>query len=206
MHDSSDRSIEGPWDYGSFTLTCTRRPRPDLRAHFWALYERAFGPLRVLAAARQVLTEDEFAAELDNPRVWKYVALDKDGDLAGLTTLSDDIATMPWISPEYFAHRYPCEWRRGAVFYVGVTLVRPDMRRDHIFSMMAKHLGQRVAAAQGVLGYDLCSFNDQGRSLGRVIEQIAAEDFESVQAVDVQTYYVAHARGHSDRGSCGEDS
>lgn len=188
--------LEGPWDHGEFTIVCSRRPRPDLRAHFWSLYEQSFGPLRVRAAARQVLTEDEFAAELDNPRVWKYVALDTQGELAGLTTLTDDVSTMPWISPDYFAHRYPDEWSRQAVFYVGVTLVRPDMRRDHVFTMMAKHVGNRVAAARGVIGYDICGYNDQNRSLGRVTARILNRlaDFE-VRTVDVQTYYVARAIG-----------
>ena len=186
--------MEGPWDHGEFTIVCSRRPRPDLRAHFWSLYEQSFGPLRVRAAARQVLTEDEFAAELDNPRVWKYVALDTQGELAGLTTLTDDVSTMPWISPDYFAHRYPEETSRQAVFYVGVTLVRPDMRRDHVFTMMAKHVGNRVAAARGVLGYDICAYNDQDRSLGRVTARLLnrLSTFE-VRPIDVQTYYVARA-------------
>ncbi len=200
MSKAPEGSVDGPWDHGEFTITCSRRPRPDLRAHFWSLYEESFGPLRVRAAARQVLTEDEFAAELDNPRVWKYVALDAQGGLAGLTTLTDDVATMPWISPHYFEHHYPDEWHRQAVFYVGVTLVRPDMRRDHVFSMMAKHVGERVAEKDGVIGYDICAYNDQNRSLGRVTKLILNRlaDFR-VQAVDVQTYYVARATGKRSR-------
>ena len=156
----------------------------------------AFGPLRVRAAARQVLTEAEFAAELRNPRVWKYVAFDPDGQLAGLTTLTDDVSTMPWISPEYFAHHYPEQWGRGAVFYVGVTLVRPEMRHDQVFAMMAKHVALRVSAARGVLGYDICGYNDQTRALARVTERILnrVADFD-VRKADVQTYYVAQATG-----------
>jgi hypothetical protein len=186
--------VEGPWDHGEFTITCTRRPRPDLKDSFWALYEESFGPLRVRAVARQVLTEAEFEAELNNPRIWKYVARDACGELAGLTTLTDDVSTMPWISPEYFEHRYPEEWRRNAVFYVGITLVRPDMRRDRVFAMMAKYVGQRVASAGGVLGYDICGHNDQDRSLGRATAKILGRvgDFQ-VGAVDLQTYYVARA-------------
>lgn len=197
---AADWDVEGPWDHGDFTITCSRCPRPDLRRHFWSLYEESFGPLRVRAAARQVLTEDEFAAELDNPRVWKYVALDPHGELAGLTTLSDDVATMPWISPDYFRYHYADEWERRAIFYVGVTLVRPDMRRDQVFSMMAKHVGERVADKDGVLGYDICAYNDQNRSLGRVTKLILKRlaDFH-VQAVDVQTYYVARAIGKRKR-------
>lgn len=187
---------DGPWNHGDFTLTCTRRPAPDLKDSFWSLYEESFGPLRVRAVARQVLTECEFAAELTNPRIWKYVARDPQGQLAGLTTLTDDLSTMPWVSPDYFEHRYPDEWSRSAVFYVGVTLVRPDMRRDRVWAMMATHVAQRVAAAGGVLGYDICGHNDQDRSLGRATAKLLPRvaDFH-VGAVDVQTYYVARATG-----------
>ena len=185
---------DGPWNDGEFTMTCTRRAAPDLKDSFWSLYEESFGPLRIRAAARQVLTEPEFAAELENPRIWKYVARDPQGRLAGLTTLTNDVSTMPWISPEYFEHNYPDEWRRHAVFYVGVTLVRPDMRRDRVWAMMATRVAQRVAAARGVLGYDICGHNDQERSLGRTTAKLlpTVADFQ-VGAVDVQTYYVARA-------------
>ncbi len=200
MSTQVETRIDGPWEHGEFTILCTRRPRPDLKDSFWALYEESFGPLRVLAAARQVLTEAEFDAELDNPDVWKYVAVDPQGGLAGLTTLTNDVSSMPWISPEYFQHRYPEEWRRQAVYYVGITLVRPDMRRDRVFAMMAKHVGERIADARGVLGYDICGHNDRERSLGRATAKIlnTVSDFQ-VGAVDFQTYYVARAT------ACSED-
>ena len=189
-------NVEGPWNHDDFTIACTREPQPDLVADFWQLYEQSFGPLRILAAARQVLTEEEFAAELEDPRVWKYVALDGEGALAGLTTLSDDIATMTWISPEYFAHHYPDQWRRSAVFYSGLSLVRPDMRRLPIFAQMMTCLALRVAAARGVMGFDMCGYNDAERSLARVTDRLfnRVADFQ-VRNVDVQTYYVAQAMG-----------
>ena len=116
------------------------------------------------------------------------------------------LTTMPWISPEYFEHHYPREWSRRAVFYVGVTLVRPDKRRDHIFTMMAEHVAQRVASVEGVLGYDLCGFNDRSRSLGRVIEHIGAPHFETVQPIDVQTYYAAQTHGYRIKEEAGQNS
>ena len=200
MSHHGEWNVDGPWDYGDFRIVCGRHPRPDLLASFWPVYEESFGPLRVLAAARQVLTEEEFAAELEDPRVWKYVALDADGQLAGLTTVADDISTMPWISPEYYRHHYPDEWKRKALFYSGVSLVRPDMRRYPVFSRMVTCLAQRVAAARGILAYDMCGYNVEDRSLARASEQILnrVAHFE-VQAVDVQTYYVARATGKRSR-------
>lgn len=198
MTDLTDRNVEGPWDYGDFRIECRREPLPELVDSLWTVYEESFGPLRVLAAARQVLTKAEFAAELEDPRVWKYVALDAEGGLAGLTTVAADISTMPWISPEYYQHHYPDEWARGALFYSGLSLVRPDMRDRPVFSQMVTCMAQRVAAAQGILACDICSFNIHDRSLAAALEQILGRvaDFE-IEAVDVQTYYVARATGNS---------
>jgi len=198
MSETAGYHVDGPWDFGDIRIICSREPRPELMASFWPVYEESFGPLRIRAAARQVLTEEEFAAELEDTRVWKYVALDGEGRLAGLTTVADDISTMPWISPEYYQHHYPDEWSRRALFYSGISLVRPDMRRRPVFSHMGICVAQRVAAARGILAYDMCGYNSADRLLARASEQILnrVAPFE-VQAVDVQTYYVAKAIGTS---------
>lgn len=198
MTDAADRNVEGPWDFGDFRVVCTRQSPPELKESFWPVYEESFGPLRALAAARQVLTEEEFAAELQDPRIWKYLALDGEGRLAGLVTLTDDVSTMPWISPEYYQHHYPDEWDRGALFYGGIFLVRPDMRHHAVTAHMGACVVQRVAAVEGIVAYDMCGFNVDGLGLNRAAERIlnCIAEFE-VQAVDVQTYYVAKAIGTS---------
>lgn len=205
---ADDPSVDGPWEYGDFTVVCSRSPRPDLMDSFWPVYEESFGPLRVLAAARQVLTQDEFAMELEDPRVWKYVALDAEGRLAGLTTIANDVSTMPWISPEYYQYHYPDECSRGALFYSGIALVRPDMRRYPVFARMVTCVAHRVAASNGLLAFDVCGYNDQERSFSRASDKILnrVAGFH-VEAIDVQTYYVARAAHEvPDQGRCREDS
>ena len=202
MSDVLEPGLEGPWDFGSFTVTCSRSSRADLVSTLWPVYEESFGPLRVLAAARHVLTQDEFAEELDDPRIWKYIALDREGRPAGLATLADDLSALPWISPEYYAHKYPEETSRRAAFYNGLTLVRPDMRRYPVFARLVACIGTRVAATRGIVAFDIGGFNDQDRSLakvtGRLLNKVAEFD---VQAVDVQTYYVARAGSRSKEDS-----
>ena len=192
LQDVQLDDLNGPWYHGGATVLCTRLPRPDLGVDFWPLYEESFAPLDVRAAARHVLTEEEFAADMDDPRIWKYVALDAEGRPAGLTTLTDDFATMPWVSPHCYAHHYPDEWSRRAVFYCGISLVRPDLRLHPLFALMMHAMGQRVAASRGVVGYDVCGFNNRDRALGSLAPRILqrAAGFE-VRQVDVQTYFVA---------------
>ncbi len=54
---------------------------------FYATYVAAFDPLRTNAAARHLLTAEEFAAEMTDERIDKYVAWDDNGRPAALTTL-----------------------------------------------------------------------------------------------------------------------
>ena len=145
-----------------------------LAEQFWPLYEEAFGPLRIKAAARQVLTRDEFIAEITDPRVWKYIAWDESGEPIGLTTLTDDLSVVPWISPEYYAHHYPDHWERRAVFYLGFTLVKPSMRHARVLMSMLRPTILRLASRSSICAYDVCGYNDATFRFGLGLERLMA--------------------------------
>lgn len=193
---AADLPVEGPWTRGGITVTCIKDVTPDLIAQFWPLYEQAFGPLRILAAARHVLTHVEFSDEISDPRVWKYVAADADGQPIGLTTLTNDLTSVPWISPEYFAHHYPEQWSRQAVFYMGFSLVDPTLRHTRVFLSMLRPTSLRVASQRGVCAYDVCGYNDASFDFGAGIERLLHRLSEvHVAPIDVQTYYAATFTG-----------
>ena len=77
-----------------------------------------------------MLTRDEFFDHLADPRVDKYVAWQSASEPVGITTLTKHLDALPWISAEYYAARYPEEWSRNAVYYLGFTLCRPDVAGD----------------------------------------------------------------------------
>jgi hypothetical protein len=159
---------------------------------FWELYQGAFGPLRTRAAARQVLTEDEFFDEMTDPRVWKYVVHDATGQPVGLTTLTSHLATVPWISPEYYEARYPQHFARQAVYYLGFTLVVKGARNLSYFATMIEAVSERVAADRGVCGYDICAFNNEAMRFDENIEAMLNRTAHvPVERLDSQTYYVA---------------
>lgn len=188
--------LEGPWTHAGISVTCHTEVSSDLVAQFWPLYEESFGPLRIRAAARHVLTHEEFVEEVTDPRVWKYVATGADGVPIGLTTLSNDLATVPWISPEYYAHHYPEQWSRRAVFYMGFTMVKPGLRHSRAFFAMLQATTLRVAASEGVCGYDVCGYNDSTFDFGAGIERLLHRLYEvQVAAVDQQTYYAVTFSG-----------
>lgn len=163
---------------------------------FYRLYEGAFGPLRTKAIARQVLHPHEFHEEMTDPRVYKHVAREADGRPVGVTTLTRHLETVPWISPDYFAARYPEHAARNAIYYVGFTLVTPSARHGAAFHAMIKSVVQVLVAERAAVGWDICAYNNTRFSLADSI-RTALDRAANVQVAvaDSQTYYAAQFTG-----------
>ncbi|CAM2758521.1 hypothetical protein KV203_09430 [Skermania piniformis] len=162
---------------------------------FWDLYEIAFGPLRTRAAARHVLYKDEFWEEMTDSRILKYVAWSADGEPLGLTTLTNTLEAVPWISPEYFTSRYPDHAARDALYYLGFTLVTQSARHTDAFRMMAQAMMDRLVAEQAVAFCDICSFNvsrGHARAINSIMQSHGAVE---VGRLDQQNYYSATFAG-----------
>jgi len=167
----------------------------DTIAMFYDLYIAAFTPLQTNAAARHMLTAEEFAAEMTDERIDKYVAWDADGEPVALTTLTTDLAAVPWISPHYFAARYPEHYARGALYYLGYTLVHPDNERSGVFARIAARIVRRLTEARAVCAFDVCGYNDGVHQIGRSIAALSRSLDMEMDTVDVQTYYAAAFNG-----------
>jgi len=165
------------------------------------LYRASFGELETRAAARQLVEEREFIAEVTDPRIDKYVVRDEAGAVVGLTTLTDDLSAVPWISPAYFAARFPDQAARGALHYLGFTLVRGDRRRDQVFRAMIAEVTARMIPIRGVVAWDMCRLRqEQGLRTGIDAMLKVFGDVETV-VLDEQTYVasmVHGAHGHTD--------
>jgi pyruvoyl-dependent arginine decarboxylase len=165
---------------------------------YYQLYVQTFCDLDTLAAGRQLLHEEEFLAEMLDPRVHKFVAWDEEDVAIGMTTLTTDLETVPWVSPTYFAHHYPEHTARGAVYYLGFTLVHPDYRGAHVFHAMLQAMAQTVIDNQGIVGYDMCLANDEaglGGSAGRLLSTMANI---TIEPIDRQNYYTMTFHGPSE--------
>jgi len=180
---------------GRAAVTFEQTVGGELADRFWELYLEAFEPLRTRAAARHVLHREEFDEEMSDPRVLKLLAHDDDGAAVGLTTLATDLAAVPWVSPEFFAARYPEHAARGAVWYIGFTLAHPGRRASRTFMDMIDALVAHLAENRVVCAYDVSRFNDDSLrfadNLRRHLER--TQDVE-VETVDQQTYYATTFR------------
>lgn len=158
---------------------------------FYELYEQAFGPLRTKAAARQVLHPDEFREEMVDPRVLKFVSWSDDGEPLGMSTLTNCLDTVPWISADYYRTQYPDHAARDAIYYLGFTLVRNDVGPTTAFRDAVEVLITKMADEQAIMCLDICGHHTD-KGFAEVLERMAhAVAPTKVEVMDTQTYFVA---------------
>lgn len=185
VHEAEDLGRHGGWRFSR-----QRHVGPETATTFYDLYETAFGPLRTRAMARQVLTRSEFAAQMVDEAVVKYVAWDDEGRPVGLCTLTQRLETVPWISPEYFADRYPEHAARDAIWYFGFVLAHPNQRHARFIDQLIEVGVGELVEQRAICAYDMCAYNDGALRLGPRVGQI----FERLtgcapQLADTQNYY-----------------
>ncbi len=163
---------------------------------FWRLYVETFSDLATKAVARQLLHEHEFMEEMYDERVDKYLAHDDTGKAVAMCTLTKHLETVPWISPDYFAHHYPEHTARGAVYYLGFILVAHEHRRSRIFLDMVRRVTETIVDDRGMCAYDICAHNVDELGLADAIASLlqSVADID-VNTVDTQRYYTAVAMG-----------
>lgn len=168
----------------------------DVIETFLAAYRAAFAPLETRAAARQSLTDEEFREEMRDPRVVKFVARDESGEAVALSFMATDLSIVPWVSVPYYAHRFPDHYARGAIFYVGALLVRPDRQGGPWVKRVVDDVLSCIAERRGICAFDCCGFNVDvvklPDTLMRTAHRIAyAETVE----LDAQRYYAFDMAG-----------
>ncbi|MCD4525170.1 pyruvoyl-dependent arginine decarboxylase [Nocardioides sp. cx-173] len=160
-------------------------------ADYYQLYRDAFSGIETRAVARHMLHESEFLEEMHDPRVRKYIAWGHDGQAIGMTTLTTDLEAVPWISPRWFARRFPEHSARNAVYYFGFALVHPEHQGAQVLHAMIEPMALEVMKNRGVVSWDMCAFND-ARGFGETyMKLLEAYGEVSTEVIDHQTYYAA---------------
>jgi hypothetical protein len=173
-------------------ITVERALETEVIDSLFPTYVDAWEPLLMHAAARHVLSQEEFAAEMTDERIEKYVVWGEGRALA-LTTLTTDMTAIPWINALYYEARYPDAAARNALFYLGYTLVDRFHRRSSALLLMADRINRRVQDASGVVGFDICDFNN-AHGIGRRVARLFSAS-NQIEPLDTQSYYAADYRG-----------
>ena len=177
-------STGGPWPF-------TREPviTGPAAEGLYELYREAFEPLKVLAAARQVLTRREFLTQLEDHRIDKYIAWEN-GDPLGLITLTRRLEAVQWISPEYYAARFPDHWARNAIYYLGFAVARPTTRTTRFLETIVRLCIEPLVAERAIIAYDVCFHNNEALGFSKRIAEVVQQFSHSrPEELDSQMYY-----------------
>lgn len=169
---------------GAVVVRTTRTIDAATGDALWALYGTAFEEMRARAASRHWLSRDEFELEALDARVLKHVAW-RGSHPVGLCTVTTDLEAAPWVSPEYYARRYPGHTARGAVHYCNLALVHPGERGTETFALLLEALARGVAADDGVLAADLCRYNVDTLALHDTVTAAMERVWGDVQPVEL---------------------
>ena len=162
----------------------------ELLEECWKVYQLSFDPLRHLALQRHVMYSDEFDAVMADARITKFLVRDQTGALVGLATMSDDLMSMPLVSPEYFAHHFPERYAARQIYYIGFLAVHPDHHGSGVFADLVGEMTRPVADKQGLAVLDVCNYNRDRMHLPRAINWLASTFAPQVTmaTLDAQSY------------------
>jgi hypothetical protein len=173
--------------------------QPDVVERYWRLYEDAFAPLARAAVQRQTLFREEFYEAMTDERIFKFVLWDDD-EPVGMAWVATDLAAVPWVSPDYFAHRFPEHFAEGRIYYFGDLLMAPSHQRDGSLNRLTDELTTFVLRNDGMIAFDCAGVNEQvvpglcRAALDRQGAHVRAEE------LDAQHYFAFIPSGFKDEG------
>lgn len=169
----------------------------------WRLYHSAFEHLNTLTVQRHLLRRDEFDDIAADHRIEKWLVVGDDGQLLGLATYTNILDAWPLISPEYFQRRWPEQYALSRIWYCGFVAVQPHAPNT-TFLQLITDMYKVAEDADGVIGLDICRYNDETYRLGRrVIAGLTRISGGNVDAevADAQQFYLFRAHNPAVAGA-----
>jgi len=162
----------------------------------WTLYYDAFRELNGFAVQRHLMYRSEFDEVMRDPRVQKYMCLDADDTLCGLSTYTNDLDAVPLISPQYFERRWPQHYAERRIWYCGFVAIHPNGRAKNAFGELVEAMYLVAATQNGIIALDMCRHNDEVRRLSRVIPLMLHRLSGDVRTerMDEQSYWLYEFR------------
>jgi ribosomal protein S18 acetylase RimI-like enzyme len=158
----------------------------------WNLYLDAFRELNTMAVQRHLMYRHEFDEVMNDQRVQKYLCMDDDGTLCGLSTYTNDLDAVPLIAPQYFERHWPEHYAAHKIWYIGFVAVHPQAQGRHLFREMVEEMYVVAATQNGLVGIDICSYNDEVRNMSHIfrsmVERLTAN--MRFQRIDQQSYWL----------------
>jgi hypothetical protein len=155
-----------------------------------ALYRESVAPLAELAAGVQSFSDRELEEQLRNEAVIKLVGRDRDGHPQAFCLTTTDLTVVPWISPAYFARRFPEHHARRSIFYIVTIVVQPDRQGGLWAYALLKDLTRVIAGRHGIAAFDCCRYNQEAVNVPELARRVAGRfcDVDPLE-VDTQRFY-----------------
>ncbi len=156
----------------------------------WSLYHEAFRELNALAVQRHLMYRSEFDEVMLDRRVQKYLCLDDDGALCGLSTYTNDLESIPLISPQYFARHWPRHYAERRIWYVGFVAVKADAPVTTFAQLIAAM--HETSTCDAITALDVCARTDAVRHLPRSVRVLLHRLSGNVRMhkLDEQSYWL----------------
>jgi len=164
----------------------------DLYNAAWKLYEDAFEELNTLAVQRHMMFPNEFDEVMRDSRVSKYLALTDDGTLVGVATYTNDLDAVPLIAPQYFERHWPEHYAARKIWYIGFVAVSPEHQGREAFGQLVEQMYRIASTQNGLVGLDICSYNDDVRHMSRIFRLMISRTTETMKfsRIDQQSYWL----------------
>jgi hypothetical protein len=158
----------------------------------WQLYAQAFRDLNSRAVQRHLMYRYEFDEVMHDERVQKYLCVDDDQTLLGLATYTNDLTAVPLIAPEYFERHWPDHYRSHRIWYIGFVAVHPEAQGCEAFAQMVEQMYLVAVTQNGLVGLDICNYNDDIRKMSRVFRIMIRRLTENMRftRIDQQSYWL----------------
>jgi len=164
----------------------------DLHSAAWRLYQDAFDELNTLAVQRHMMFPSEFDEVMRDSRVSKYLALTDEGHLCGIATYTNDLDAVPLIAPQYFERHWPEHYASRKIWYIGFVAVSPEHQGREAFAQLVEQMYLVAATQNGLVGLDICSYNDDVRHMSRIFRLMISRVTENMRfsRIDQQSFWL----------------
>jgi hypothetical protein len=158
----------------------------------WELYLGAFRELNTMAVQRHLMYRHEFDEVMNDQRVQKHLCVDDDGTLCGLSTYTNDLTAVPLIAPEYFERHWPEHYAANKIWYIGFVALHPQAQGRRMFRQMVEQLYIIAATQGGLVGIDICSYNDEVLNFSHIFRSMVERLMPNMrfQRIDQQSYWL----------------
>jgi len=156
------------------------------------MYFETFKDFNTLAVPRHLMYRSEFDEVMRDERVQKYLCLEDDGTLSGLATYTNDLSAVPLIAPEYFERHWPEHYANNRIWYIGFVCVHPEAQGHEAFAQMVEQMYLIAVTQNGLVGLDICSYNDEVRNMSRVFRVMIRRLTKEMKftRIDQQSYWL----------------